>query len=639
MKRHLHLLLLLATLLLPALTMSAADSLATRFRQAIASGLLAAPLEFHPVPTAADDYWRTLPEAMRTDYIRLGERYAGKDWTDIPQQVFAEYKTNGNRTHYEQMSFALRRQMVCLVMAEIMEHRGRFLADILKGLDYFCQEVWWGLPAHYRYAEPRRDYQEVDLFQAETAGMLAWTIYMLHDQLEELRPGICDLMHQELDRRMLTPCRTKAFGWKRNTSNWNPWICSNWLACILLCETDGDKQQEAVQQVVRSLDLFYNHAPNDGGCDEGVMYWDRAAASLIESLVLLEAACNEKVTLRDDAKLRRMGAFVYKMYIGQGQSVNFADARPQTELHPNIALLLGHYLRDSTLTGYAMDCAQRYDMFRHPSTCFLASGNYPTLGRELLCLAHYRDFGAWQPAEPQGLTAWLPDLQVCSVHADARRQPLFVAAKGGHNGESHNHNDVGNFIVYKDAQPLIIDIGVGTYTAKTFSKQRYELFNCRSAYHNVPLINGFEQHDGRNYRATGVTFSQTGRQTSFSLDMAQAYPQEAGVNRWQRTVSLHRNKEVTITEQYELKEFLQPTELVLICCGKPSLKGNGHIVIDNGRNQGSLRFDARQLSARIEQIDHQDALILNSWQQRPLYRVRLTVNSRALAGKINYRIK
>src|SRR2546430_9673482 len=41
---------------------------------------------------------------------------------------------------------------------------------------------------------------------------------------------------------------------------------------------------------------------------------------------------------------------------------------------------------------------------------------------------------------------------------------LFRSAWGGHNAQSHNHNDVGNFIVYGDGRPVLIDLGVETYS-------------------------------------------------------------------------------------------------------------------------------------------------------------------------------
>ncbi len=100
-----------------------------------------------------------------------------------------------------------------------------------------------------------------------------------------------------------------------------------------------------------------------------------------------------------------------------------------------------------------------------------------------------------------------------------------MCIKGGHNGESHNHNDVGSLMVYVDGHPLLVDAGNMVYTAKTFSDARYTLWNCRSMYHNVPLIGGFEQCAGAEYAARNFRTLLDGA----SLDMAGAYPAEAGV--------------------------------------------------------------------------------------------------------------
>ena len=116
---------------------------------------------------------------------------------------------------------------------------------------------------------------------------------------------------------------------------------------------------------------------------------------------------------------------------------------------------------------------------------------------------------------------WLGNLQIMT----ARRGDYFVAMKGGHNGESHNHNDVGSFVIYANGAPLFIDPGVGEYTAKTFSKNRYDIWTMQSGYHNLPQINGFDQKDSKQYAAKIINH----RNGLLSLDIATAYPEEAGV--------------------------------------------------------------------------------------------------------------
>ena len=57
-----------------------------------------------------------------------------------------------------------------------------------------------------------------------------------------------------------------------------------------------------------------------------------------------------------------------------------------------------------------------------------------------------------------------------------------LGMKGGHNDESHNHNDVGSFVVYHNGKPILVDPGVGEYTSKTFSKERYTIWTMHSDY-------------------------------------------------------------------------------------------------------------------------------------------------------------
>ena len=615
--------------------------LSSKYNKSVLSEILPAPMVFAPLPPANDEFWRSdIPIDMRKDYIRYGEDYYACKWEPIDNSIFAEYKRNGNRTNYERKSFSLRRQLASLVLAEILDHQGRFINDITKGLHYFIHEIWWGVPAHYPTAQPDSNEQIVDLFNAETANLLAWSIYMLHDEIENTEKGLCETIRTEIERRMLIPALTTNYAWKKKTNNWNTWICSNWLSCVLFCEKEKDKQIEAISQILQCLDLFYDAYPQDGGCEEGIGYWDRAAASLFESLFLFELATGENVPLKDQQKFKNMGAFVYKTYIGNDKFVTFSDATPKSNIQPNIALPFAHYIKDPLLEGYAIKTASTNSFKQTPSKLFSKSGNYPTLSREILFLFQYSKYSDILPTEPLPQNVWMPTSQVFAARqSEGSVLGLYIAAKGGNNNESHNHNDVGNFVVYNDAEPIIIDIGTGTYTAQSFSKQRYELFNCRSAYHNVPLINGCEQHEGKDYMATDVKYTSNEKLSSLTLDISEAYPKEAYVSKWKRTIQLNRGKEVLVTEQFKLKKYKRPSEIILICCGKAQLEGSNKIVINNGKNKGALYFNADQLSPSIEKIVFQDNTILNAWQKRSLYRIRLSLRNESLKGTISYSIK
>ena len=572
------------------------------------------------LPQADDSFWRdSIPQEMRQSYIEYGEQYLGKQWTVLPWTVFAENKQTGNRVNYEAQCFEKRRQMAALVMAEIIEGKGRFMGDIIDGMGSFCEETWWGIPAHYPKAVPLSELQEVDLFNAETASLIVWTKYMLEKQFDTYSPDLNQRIDQEIERRILQPAVEKNYWWKTAGMNWNPWICSNWLACVLICEKDEARKAEAINQIRKATQAFIDAYPEDGGCDEGPGYWDRAAASMFEIMRLLNYDSSEP-------KIQKMAAYAYKTYIGNDYCICFADAHENKAVQQvNIVYPFGLWLNDQTMRAFGAYLGRTRGVLTNPAALYNKSGNFPTLGRELFFLRYVRDFIAEKPSEPLLKDVWLPDLQIMT----ARRGSLFVAMKGGTNGESHNHNDVGSFIVYAPQErsslssslsPLFIDPAVGEYTAKTFSDDRYSIWTMKSQYHNLPQINGIDQKDGKEYTAKMICH----KDGQLTLDIAGAYPAEAAVKSWKRTVAAMKSG-ISVTENYELSEYRQPTRLMLITLDPDAIK--------------RIHFDTNQLSATVEDIsDKLDPVLQHMWGPK-MYRIILTVKSAKTTNKIKYTIR
>ena len=612
----------------------------------LSSMLMKAQAFFVPFPKAGDKYWqKQVPVAMRNDYIRLGNLYRSKSWNAIPDSMFAEFRTNGNRTRYEEASFGIRKQFVCLVMAEIMQGRGRFLPSIRKGLHYFIEkEPWWGIPAHYPKDHPEKDIQPVDLFNAETAGMLAWTLYMLEDEINRKEKGLCDQVRSEIDRRFLQPVLNQPQGWKNNANNWNTWITSNWLETVLICESDAKQRDAAFKGVQQCLRTFLKGYPDDGGCEEGVSYWDCAGASFFESLYFMQFAPKQAVLTLTDAqkkKVENMGRFITTMYINDLTFVNFSDAQAQNVPNINILFPYGAYLQNLQMMQLAAYVGKKYQYTLKPTTLFLKSGNYPKLGRELMLLSMLPKYQETAAVEPKTEDAYLTNSQIMV----ASNKNWFVAAKGGNNAESHNHNDIGNFIVYHNNQPVVIDLGRDTYTSKSFSNQRFELMNCRSAYHNVPIINGLEQKDGKKYRAEKVSHVFSEGISSLTLNLEKAYTEAAHVDKWQRTIALDREYNwVEVTEQYKLdslqieKDRLNgqvfDNQIILMAFGKPVMQKAGRILLQGGNVR--LEYDALYLSASVEKVQMTDGIMKTQWKDN-VYRIILRLNDNYPMAKVKYR--
>jgi hypothetical protein len=203
-------------------------------------------------------------------------------------------------------------------------------------------------------------------------------------------------------------------------------------------------------------------------------------------------------------------------------------------------------------------------------------------------------------------------------------QGLYVACWASHNGQSHNHNDVGNFIIYANGRPFIIDVGRPEYTRQTFSSKRYEIWAMQSAYHNLPTINGVMQQAGRRYAAKDVEYESGEDFAQLKMDISSAYPDRAGINSWLRTVRLNRETNVQIVDSFELKaptgnivqSLITPCEIV---GDEPGL-----LILRDTKEQLEIavQYDSEKLGAEPEAIDIDDENISTVWDGR-LYRIKL----------------
>ena len=150
----------------------------------------------------------------RQSYVEYGESYLSQPWQALSRQSFARFKKDGNRVEYEGQVFERRRHLAALAMAEIVEGKGRFLQQIVVGIDSMLQEPWWGIPAHYDAAVPQYGKQTVDLFNAESAALLAWTCSRLERPITKIRPTLPAKVSKEIHHRMLEPVLVSSYWWK-----------------------------------------------------------------------------------------------------------------------------------------------------------------------------------------------------------------------------------------------------------------------------------------------------------------------------------------------------------------------------------------------------------------------------------------
>jgi hypothetical protein len=565
---------------------------------------------------------------LKQEYIRQGEQALTYAWPSLPATLYLEYARTGDREKFQRPYYERRQKIIDLILAECIEGKGRFLDQIANGVWLLCEETSWVIPAHIGAQRsgvglPDEIEPIVDLFSAETGNLLAWTHYLLDDQLGRVSRLVPGRIKAKIKERILSPCLERSDFWwmwlshgelaRHSINNWTPWICSNWLAASLVMEDDPELRFRHVNKILLVLDQFLNSYPDDGGCDEGPSYWGRAGGSLFECLELLESASGGTIDLYSNPLVKEIGRYIYRAHIEGSYYVNFSDAPAKVNIQSDLVLRYGLKIHDENLVGLGAYAAHQQRI--------LEKGIGGSLTRQLQFLFNLRLLEKKTAREPLLKDIWLPENKFMAARErEHSSMGFYLAAQGLHNDKSHNHNDVGNFILYMEGQPLLIDVGPEAYTAKTFSSERYDIWTMQSAYHNLPTINGVMQKNGRQFAARDVQYQTWRDSVSFSLDIAGAYPPEANVSKWVRSITMNRlARTIVVREEYQLKAEAKDLSLSLMTPCQVVRSESGLLVLRVNKGDSeppvdvSVRFEPDKLTPTIELIPLKDGGLKRMW--------------------------
>ena len=486
-------------------------------------------------PTVSDrEFWESFAEG---GYVASAERYIDYNWPITPASEIMEFVRSGSRRS-EQPGFERRDRLLTFALAELVENKGRFLPQIVNGLLAICEETSWACCAHWEdeiphnFHDVRKPY--IDLRAGETAEKFALIITLLREPLEEYCPEIIERVKYELEVRISEPYLTHTNYWwmgygKRVPNNWNPWIISNVMTVFLLLEEDKQRLHRALEKMFVELQNYCDGMPDDGGCDEGPNYWDRAGASLFECVYLIKQASGGAIDLFDDAKFAKIGAYPKMVHVYKDYFASIADAHYVGLA--GIMIMDFAYASETKQKDLMNFCAAVYQQ-RTGEVNPYHSGNMRRLFYHLEFFDKLKNYEVTMPMHEK--LEFLPELQLAGL----RQGEWLIFAKGGHNDESHNHNDIGSFCFHEREIPVLADLGIGIYTRFTFSEHRYEMVEeVKAKNHTIPSFDGVTQQYGRNYRADSFEASEDEIKISF----ASAYPKEAGLVSLERRLSFIEN--------------------------------------------------------------------------------------------------
>lgn len=496
--------------------------------------------------------FKDIPFAVKERIRCLAKERSGFAHPDYGDS-YGEYFRNRNRCNFEDMYINRRAALADLAFYEIFGGSGEYINEIEDLIKLICSEDVWCVPAHTGIKPPETTGHVIELYASETASALCFVYHFLHDKLS---PEVLSLITAAVKEKIFFPyTETDNYRWMgsngEKVNNWNPWINSNIMFCAALICTD---MQEYTALVLRACNLTENYIRSlseDCLCDEGVRYWNLSGACLFDIAEIIYDLTGGKINITGDERVRNACAYMTGMYDEYGNPANYADAG--INFYPDCPLLI----RAGKRTGNPLLAEMGRTLYRPERLRTMHDNFYRQLKNVLTAPMSATDERVTYPE-----TVFLKGINVCTF----RRNGFFASLKGNHNGESHNHNDAGSFVVYYKGNPIFIDPGVDLYSGYTFSDYRFKLWYMRSDYHNLPVINGEIQKSGRKFAASPLEVGDMYAET----DISGAYGLDAQ-HSWQRKLSV-TDKAVLITDRFDFPT--ENTRLHFMMKECPEIEGN-----------------------------------------------------------------
>lgn len=343
------------------------------------------------------------------------------------------------------------------------------------------------------------------------------------------------------------------YGWTRGGNNWN-FVCNGGaaIAALALLDEEPDLCAGVLAEAFSSIQTTLPKFEPDGNWYEGPGYWHYSIKYLVPHFASLVSALgtNFGITAAFPGFMKTADFPIYTT--GPGGAFNFADAggaRPGTYSAPEF----NWFSRELKNPFYTWYQSQR------PGNAAENILYYdPSLPATAPAIAFDRYFRGDEAAVISMRSSW------------DDKTALFAAIKGGKNGVSHGHLDLGSVIVDSGGVRFIEDLGSDNYNMPGyFGGARWTYYRLRAEGHNTILINPTDGPD-QNAKAESevLSFDTNAQSARAVLDMSAAYPDAKKVV---RTLSLAEGRsavriedEIVLDAEADLWWFMHTKAQVLL---------------------------------------------------------------------------
>ena len=430
--------------------------------------------------------------------VRNDEAYA-RHRKEIKEQYDKVFKYPPKAaTAWEVLSFPnvaggsddFRQLQTAALLALIYPDNEEYYKSLVEVVWEICNEYTWAPLGHYNdyYNRTPQDFDPglIDIFAASLAFSMAEIKDIFKDRFPKL---LVDRITYEIRRHTIEPYLTREFFWEKHNNNWSA-VCAGAVGGVLMYEDPEDFKRQ-LPRLHSTMECYLASYDDDGMCVEGTAYWGFGFGFFSVYAMLLREFSNGEYDWFKNEKVKAISQFIQKMLIQPDVLAMFSDVNAREGYWVGLPHMLksvyGDVIEDLPL-DQATIVAYCHWAFAVRSTVYY---NPEYVGKEL----RYCTYSA-----------------PVSNYFTKRTRNYGFAFKGGNQWESHNHQDVGSFILARNNRQIFCDfgyIGPGNWPGYQGSR-RNEYFQPSSFSHNLPYFVGIGQGGDDTNKARAVYNEETG---------------------------------------------------------------------------------------------------------------------------------